>query len=199
MNCSIPRWARSIPNALTILRLLLIPGFIYAYYTPNLWIPDRLLALGVFLFANFTDVLDGYLARKLNAISNFGRLADPVADKLITLAALVCLFESKRIKWWFLAIVVGKDLCMLIGSYIMLKFRIVVYSKWYGKAATFLMSSGIVLTFWTRTYPFNTYLLYVSLGFSLYAFVHYVRLAFRQLREVHEHPDNPRDIYAEED
>jgi phosphatidylglycerophosphate synthase len=96
-------------------------------------------------------------------------------------------------------LVLSKEALMLIGSYIMLKFHIVVYSKWYGKAAVFVMSLGIALTFWDKTYPWNLYLLYFSLVLTLYAFFHYFRLAARQLKEIKEHPDNPRDIYAEED
>ncbi len=192
-------WIRSIPNVLTILRLFLVPVFFYTYYHPNLLLPQRSLALAVFLLAGFTDVLDGYIARKFDAITDFGRLADPVADKLMTISALICLWESGHIKWFFVVLVLGKEAIMLIGSYVMLKSHVVVYSKWYGKAATFVMSLAIVLTFYPQTYPWNTYMLYLSLALTLYALSHYVRLAVMQLRELKEHPDNPRDIYSEED
>jgi CDP-diacylglycerol--glycerol-3-phosphate 3-phosphatidyltransferase len=193
------RWIHYVPNTLTVIRLLLIPVFLYAFDRPNLWLPDRLLAMAIFLFATLTDYLDGTIARKYNAITNFGRLADPAADKLIVLSAIFCLFSIGRIPLWFLLFMVGKELLMLIGSFVMLRSKVVVYSKWYGKAAMFTMSSGLLLTFWEVTHPWNIYLLYLSLALSLYSFIHYLRLALKQLNELKEHPDNPRDIYKEED
>ena len=83
------------PNILTVLRIVLIPVFILAYYLPFPWAP----ALTVILFAAaaITDWLDGYLARRLNQFSRFGAFLDPVADKLIVAAALVLLTADERI------------------------------------------------------------------------------------------------------
>ncbi len=192
-------WIRLLPNVLTIFRLFLVPVFFYAFRNPDFLLPQRTTALCVFVFASFTDVLDGYIARKYNAITDFGRLADPVADKLMTISALICFLESGQVKWFFVVLVLGKEGIMLTGSYIMLKFRVVVFSKWYGKAATFVMSLDIVLTFYPQTYPWNVYLLYLSLALSIYALIHYARLTYLQIKELKEHPDNPRDIYKEED
>jgi CDP-diacylglycerol--glycerol-3-phosphate 3-phosphatidyltransferase len=79
----------NIPNLLTLLRIVLIPVFIVAYYLPRTWAP--LLTTGLFVLAALTDWLDGYLARRWNQSSAFGAFLDPVADKLMVLSALVLL------------------------------------------------------------------------------------------------------------
>lgn len=84
------------PNLLTFLRILLIPVFIAAYYLPYAWAPT--LTTGLFVLAALTDWLDGYLARRLNQSSAFGAFLDPVADKLMVLAALVLLTSDPIIQ-----------------------------------------------------------------------------------------------------
>lgn len=82
----------NVPNLLTILRIILIPVFIVAYYFPNIW--AYWVTTGIFVFACLTDWLDGYLARKLKQESRFGAFLDPVADKLIVVVALILLVQS---------------------------------------------------------------------------------------------------------
>ncbi len=84
------------PNLLTLLRIVLVPVFILAYYLPYPW--ARLLATVVFVLAALTDWLDGYLARRLNQMSAFGAFLDPVADKLMVVAALVLLASDPRVQ-----------------------------------------------------------------------------------------------------
>jgi len=84
------------PNSLTLLRILLIPVFVVTYYLPNTWAPTATVVL--FIAAAITDWLDGYLARRLNQTSPFGAFLDPVADKLMVVAALVLLTTDTRIQ-----------------------------------------------------------------------------------------------------
>lgn len=190
---------KRVPNLLTVLRLLMIPLFVYAFYRPHWVLPERYFAMVIFMVANATDLLDGYIARKYDAISNFGRLADPVADKLMTISALVCFVESGTISWVFVALVVGKEALMVIGGYVMLRFHVVVYSKICGKLAQLCMGIAVVLTFIPGIQPWNTYVLYLGLALTFYALLRYTQLALRQLKELKEHPDNPEDVYAKVD
>ena len=81
----------NLPNKLTLLRVILIPFFVAALlYEDGDYTPARWLALGIFLFASFTDFLDGYIARKYHLITNFGKFMDPLADKLLVCSALIC-------------------------------------------------------------------------------------------------------------
>ena len=82
----------NIPTFLTLLRILVIPIFIVAFYLPVGW--SNLVTTGIFAFAAITDWFDGYLARRWNQTSNFGAFLDPVADKLIVATALVLLVET---------------------------------------------------------------------------------------------------------
>ncbi len=88
------RW--NTPNVLTLLRIVLIPVFILAYYLPYSW--ARPVATVLFILAALTDWLDGYLARRLNQMSAFGAFLDPVADKLMVVSALVLLATDPRIQ-----------------------------------------------------------------------------------------------------
>ena len=95
-------------------------------------------ALSVFVLAFLTDILDGYLARRNNWISNIGKLLDPFADKLLTVVALVCICIGKRQAAfiWLCALTAAKELLMVFGGMFLLRRRVVVYADWFGKIAT---------------------------------------------------------------
>lgn len=172
-----------VPNLLTVFRLLLVPVFYYAFWRPGFLLPDRFLACLVFVTAVFTDWLDGVIARKYNASSNFGKLMDPLADKLMTIMALFCFYVSGLVDWLFLAIVILKELAMVVGGYVLLTYQIVVYSKMCGKVAACLFYLAIVMTFFPQVWPWNTYVLYAALALMVYSFFFYLRDGIRQLRQ----------------
>jgi cardiolipin synthase len=92
------------PNALSALRLLLVPVFLWL-----ILINENLLAFSVLAFSSFTDWLDGYLARKLNQMSRLGQLLDPAADRLFIFASLLGLAFTEKVPWWLVVVVVGRD------------------------------------------------------------------------------------------
>ena len=95
---------------------------------------EAYIALVVFLVAGLTDVVDGYLARRNNWITDLGKILDPFADKLMQCTVLVCLLVDGLIPWWFVVPFFAKELFMLIiGFFIIRKRDVVVVSKWYGK------------------------------------------------------------------
>lgn len=95
------------PNALSALRLLLVPVFLWL-----ILIDENLLAFSVLAFSSFTDWLDGYLARKLNQMSRLGQLLDPAADRLFILASLLGLAITSAVPWWLVFVVVGRDVLL---------------------------------------------------------------------------------------
>ena len=130
---------KNIPNILSVFRILLIPVYIYLFLA---FFPDRLYYSGaVFVLAGATDVLDGYLARRNNWVSNIGKLLDPLADKLIEVAALILLATRWGGGFVALAIVaLLKELLMILGAYgIVVKAKVYVMSMWFGKLTTFLL------------------------------------------------------------
>ena len=104
----------NLPNTLTLLRVLLIPIFIYflSSYTPfNLPLGDRaLIAASIFFVASLTDWLDGYIARKMGQITKLGKLFDPIADKLLTSSALILLVGiNNQIPAWIAIVIIGRE------------------------------------------------------------------------------------------
>jgi len=155
------KW-RYIPNILTVLRLAVIPVMAYFMISEN-WIPG----LMIFVLAEITDILDGYIARRFQVISSFGKLADPLADKLLQLTALFLLSNGGRLPIYFFYILCTKELAMVVGSLFFLKKDVVVYSNWVGKAAAAILFSGIVLSF--LDIPASVYLLWTGMVVSFAA------------------------------
>ena len=117
----------TIPNVLTMIRLILVPVFVVLFLKGH-----KMASLGVFIAASLTDMLDGYLARKLNQITDFGKLFDPLADKLMVLSAMVCQGIVGVFPWSAIIIVACKELFMVTGGLLMLKNDVVVYSNYIG-------------------------------------------------------------------
>jgi CDP-diacylglycerol--glycerol-3-phosphate 3-phosphatidyltransferase/cardiolipin synthase len=105
------------PNLVTLSRIVLIPILIGVYYTPEGWLTretQNIIGTSVFILAGITDWLDGYLARRLNQMSAFGAFLDPVADKLIVVAALVVLLhlEPPRVHAFVALIIIGREIAI---------------------------------------------------------------------------------------
>lgn len=132
---------KHIPNALTIVRLLMIPLIVFYIFTGN-----YILAFIFFTISGLTDIADGFIARKFNLVSNFGKLMDPLADKLTQIATLASLVFTNIIPVWILLVVFLKEFIMICGASFLYGKDVVVYSKWYGKLATVLLYIAIVLS-----------------------------------------------------
>jgi len=103
----------NVPNALTWMRIVMIPLFVGVYYFPPTWLTlpqQNLVATVIFTGAALTDLLDGYLARKLNQVSAFGAFLDPVADKLMVAAALIVLVDLNRLNAVIAVIIIGREI-----------------------------------------------------------------------------------------
>ena len=141
---------RYIPNILSAIRLLLVGVFVWLF-----WAGRYLPALYVFVGAFLTDILDGYLARRNNWVTDIGKLLDPLADKLMTIAALACIYFARRHPIYLIVflIMLVKELLMLIGGLLLVKKDIVVFSHWPGKIATGLFALGIALALLAFVFP----------------------------------------------
>ena len=138
---------KHIPNILTVIRFLLIPVIIFYIFTGN-----YILAFVFFTISGFTDVADGFIARKFNVISNFGKLMDPLADKLTQIATIASLVFTNIIPIWILLIVLLKEFIMICGASFLYGKDVVVYSRWYGKLATVLFFIAIVVSLLLKQY-----------------------------------------------
>ena len=175
-------YKKQIPNILTTLRFLMVPLFWWAFWNPDTVFEGRMLSFDICATAGVTDLVDGYLARKYKAISTYGKLMDPVADKLMTLSVLICFMLVGYTPTFFVAIFVAKDLILCIGALVLLRKKdIVVYSDIFGKAATYFLSMGLAMTFFEVLRPYNMYVLYLGLVVALIAFARYVNSAIKNL------------------
>ena len=138
----------NIANVLTVLRLLLVPVFIWLSLLPG--DRARLAAVVVFVVAAFTDRLDGQLARSWGLVTSFGKIADPIADKALTLSAFVLLSVNQRLWWWVTILIVVRELGITVMRFFMLRRAVMAASRG-GKIKTALQMVGLVglLTPWS--------------------------------------------------
>ncbi len=127
-----------LPNILTVIRLFMVPLFIFMFFK------NTMAAVIIFVAACVTDILDGYIARHYNAISKFGMLADPAADKLMQFSALVCLYIADVLPIWAVIAVFVKEFAMMIGAFTLLAKKIIIPSNKTGKTGTVIIATAIV-------------------------------------------------------
>ena len=165
---------RHLPNILSGLRLVLVGVFVWLFRAGR-YLP----ALSIFVFAFFTDVLDGQLARANGWVTNLGKLLDPLADKLMTLAALVCIYlgKQKSVYLVLFLLMAAKEALMVAGGIFMARRSVVAMADWPGKLATGLFAVGIVLTLISflpaSVEPWNLYFLIAATVLSYFALIFY--------------------------
>ena len=135
--------AVNVPNALTVLRLVLVPVFLWLLLENTTG--SRWWALAVFAIAAYTDHLDGEIARKHNIITNFGKLADPLADKFLTLGAFIALSILGDLTWWFTVIVAVREIGITILREVLRRRGTIVAASSGGKLKTVLQMVLIMM------------------------------------------------------
>lgn len=176
----------NIANKLTVLRMILIPVFVILMYMPNNYGDINLLGATipvfqfiagiVFTFASITDYLDGYLARKYHLVTSFGEFFDPMADKLLVIAALVTLVGTGTIPAWIVIIIISREL-LVTGLRVLLATHSgkVMAAALPGKIKTFTQMFSIIfylfndIGFTLLNIPMATILMYVCLIFTVYS------------------------------
>ena len=172
----------NIPNALTLGRILIIPVFIVLL---TVWQSSlsHVLAAIIFALASITDYLDGYLARKWKVVSNFGKFADPMADKILVMTAFIMLVELKMAPAWVVAIIICRELAVT-GLRLLLVENggTVLAAAMPGKIKTFSQMFAIIflLLDWNLS---GQVLLYTALFFTLYSGYDYFKGAAYLFRD----------------
>jgi CDP-diacylglycerol--glycerol-3-phosphate 3-phosphatidyltransferase len=134
-------FALNLPNVLTLLRILLVPVLVVALL--NETANGDLLAAIVFALASVTDAMDGHIARSRNSITTFGKLMDPIADKLLIIAALVALVSLNRLAGWVAMVIIARELTVTVTRMQATQHGIVIASNWWGKAKTIVQVATI--------------------------------------------------------
>ena len=182
---------KHVPNILTIIRFLLIPFLIFSAFQR-----DYVATIVILTLSGITDILDGYIARKFNLVSDFGKLMDPLADKATQIALLGTLTILRFIPTWIVVIVLIKEFIMISGASFLYGKELVVSSKWYGKLATVLFYLAIVCSlfihYWNGTLigkfgyslitlpGFDTIIYYLAILTTIFSLLMYIKAFYLQ-------------------
>lgn len=132
----------TIPNILSMFRIVLLPFIVWFFVCKE----DHVMAIIILLVSGMSDILDGFIARKFDMISDFGKIIDPVADKLTQGVLLICLIFKHIQILWILGVFVIKEFIMIMMGYMIIKRKNLVNSaKWYGKLNTVVIYTVIFL------------------------------------------------------
>ena len=131
----------NLPNRLTILRIFLIPFFVFFMLSDF----SKWIALIIFVVASLTDMLDGKIARKYNLVTDFGKFMDPLADKLLVCSALICLVELKRIPAWIVIAIISREFIISGFRLVAAEKQIVIAANFWGKIKTVCQMFMVIL------------------------------------------------------
>ncbi len=162
----------NLPNALTLLRILAVPVVVVALLgeTPN----GDALAAAVFALAALTDGLDGYFARSRGAVTTFGKLMDPLADKLLIIGALVSLVSLDRLEAWVAMVIIAREIAVTILRTIAAERGIIIAASLLGKLKTVLQIAAIIALIATNPAPLGVNILvYLALAATVISGVDY--------------------------
>jgi CDP-diacylglycerol---glycerol-3-phosphate 3-phosphatidyltransferase len=134
----------NLPNALTAFRIVLVPLFAWMLLAHPAEPGWRVLTAGVFSVAILTDSLDGYLARRNNLVTRFGKLADPIADKALTGTALICLSVIGELWWWVTIVILVREWGITVMRFAMLRYGVMAAGRG-GKIKTVFQAVAIIL------------------------------------------------------
>lgn len=135
----------NLPNKLTLFRVILIPFFVVILLLSNVYTNLKWIALAIFIIASLTDLLDGKIARKYNLVTNFGKFMDPLADKLLVCAALICLIELHKIASWMVIIIISREFIISGFRLIASDNGVVIAASYWGKFKTTFQMLMVIL------------------------------------------------------
>ncbi len=168
----------NLPNKLTIMRVILIPFFVFFLLSPYFPAYGNYIAVAIFIVASLTDMLDGKIARKYNLVTNFGKFMDPLADKLLVCSAMICLIELDRLAAWIVIVIIAREFIISGFRLVASDNGVVIASSYWGKfKKTFQMLMVIVLILDIQM-PFfqilGTVLTYVALILTVVSLIDYI-------------------------
>ena len=165
----------NLPNKLTLLRIIAIPVFIVV-----LMMGHRYIATIIFIAAALTDMLDGHIARKYNLVTNFGKLMDPLADKLLVMAALLCLVELGNVAGWMVIVILAREFAVTGLRQVAAAEGIVIAAGMTGKIKTITQMIAIPLLLldnWPCRYigiPLDEIFLWIAVVMTIISGIEYI-------------------------
>ena len=165
------------PNKLTIARMIIVPFLVIFLLTGWGGEANRYISLTLFVVASVTDWFDGYLARKNNLVTNFGKFMDPLADKLLVCSAMICMIDLKRLPAWFVIIVIAREFIISGFRLIAAENGIVIAANYWGKfktASQMIMIILLILHFDGIFVILEQIFIWLSLALTIISLITYI-------------------------
>lgn len=167
----------NLPNRLTVLRVIMIPFFVLFMLTDIGGSANKWIALVLFAVASLTDLLDGKIARKYNLVTNFGKFMDPLADKLLVCAAMICLVEMEKLAAWIVIVIISREFIISGFRLVASDNGIVIAASYWGKFKTTFQMAMILVLIADLGGVFDTIgmvLVWIALALTIISLVDYV-------------------------
>lgn len=165
------------PNKLTIARMIIVPFLVIFLLTGWGEEANRYISLTLFVVASVTDWFDGYLARKNNLVTNFGKFMDPLADKLLVCSAMICMIDLKRLPAWFVIIIIAREFIISGFRLIAAENGIVIAANYWGKfktASQMIMIILLILHFDGIFVILEQIFIWLSLALTIISLITYI-------------------------
>lgn len=165
------------PNKLTIARMIIVPFLVIFLLTGWGGEANRYISLTLFVVASVTDWFDGYLARKNNLVTNFGKFMDPLADKLLICSAMICMIDLKRLPAWFVIIIIAREFIISGFRLIAAENGIVIAANYWGKfktASQMIMIILLILHFDGIFVILEQIFIWLSLALTIISLITYI-------------------------
>lgn len=168
----------NLPNKLTILRVIMIPFFVFFMLSPYFPGYGNYIAAVIFIAASLTDMLDGKIARKYHLVTNFGKFMDPLADKLLVCAAMICLVETGQLASWIVIVIISREFIISGFRLIASDNGVVIAASYWGKFKTVFQMLMVIVLILNFPHPafqmLGTALTYIALILTVVSLVDYV-------------------------
>ncbi len=168
----------NLPNKLTIMRVILIPFFVFFLLSPYFPAYGNYIAVAIFIVASLTDMLDGKIARKYNLVTNFGKFMDPLADKLLVCSAMICLIELDRLAAWIVSVIIAREFIISGFRLVASDNGVVIAASYWGKFKTTFQMLMVIVLILDIQMPFfqilGTVLTYVALILTVVSLIDYI-------------------------
>ena len=168
----------NLPNKLTLFRVILIPFFVAILMTDCFGGMSRWIALIIFVIASLTDLLDGKIARKYGLVTTFGKFADPLADKILVISAMICLVELGDLASWIVVTIVAREFIISGFRIIAAEKNVVIAASYWGKFKTVFQMTMVIMLLADIAHPVwstaSTVVTYAALALTVISLVDYI-------------------------
>lgn len=167
----------NLPNKLTVLRIIMVPFFVFFMLTNVGGTANKWIALVLFCVASLTDLLDGKIARKYNLVTNFGKFMDPLADKLLVCSAMICLVEMEKLAAWIVIVIISREFIISGFRLVASDNGIVIAASYWGKFKTVFQMAMIIVLIMDLGGIFDvlgTVLVWIALALTIISLLDYV-------------------------